>query len=369
MSKSVIVVGAGIIGSAFAMELAEAGANVTLVDRSGPASGATSKSFAWINAHETANADYAALRQASIARYRAFDPRLQDAMGMVWRGTLNCHGDAAALETEAAALTSMGHAARIIGANAIADLEPALTARPDAGLYCENEGAVDPAAATRAFARCAAEAGARIIYGCDVTALTMVSDRVTGIATTFGQLTADTVVLAGGAGTRALAQTVGVDIPMSNRFGVLLRTLPLQRFIERVVLLDGLDVRQERDGTVIAAPDFSGAPVAGGGETAAAIDPSAIATELRARLREWFSCPATPHVDVTTFGERPVPADGLPAIGRVPDREGLFVAVMHSGITLAPIVGLLGAREVLDDVDSDRLAPYRLDRFIQTVSS
>ena len=46
---SVVVVGAGIVGASLAYHLASAGAAVTLVERSRPASGVTARSFAWIN--------------------------------------------------------------------------------------------------------------------------------------------------------------------------------------------------------------------------------------------------------------------------------------------------------------------------------
>ena len=39
------------------------------------------------------------------------------------------------------------------------------------------------------------------------------------------------------------------------------------------------------------------------------------------------------------IGLRPLPSDGLPLIGPVPGVEGIYAAVMHSGITLAAIVG------------------------------
>ncbi|MCS5654718.1 MAG: FAD-dependent oxidoreductase, partial [Dehalococcoidia bacterium] len=47
---SVTVVGAGIVGSAIAYTLARRGAAVTVIDKGQPGGGATSHSFAWINA-------------------------------------------------------------------------------------------------------------------------------------------------------------------------------------------------------------------------------------------------------------------------------------------------------------------------------
>ena len=44
------VVGGGIVGTSICLHLARAGAEVTLFERESPAAGATSKSFAWLNA-------------------------------------------------------------------------------------------------------------------------------------------------------------------------------------------------------------------------------------------------------------------------------------------------------------------------------
>ena len=41
----------------------------------------------------------------------------------------------------------------------------------------------------------------------------------------------------------------------------------------------------------------------------------------------------------------------------------MYLAVMHSGVTLAPLIGRLAAQEILDDVRVDLLEPYRLERF------
>ncbi len=60
---------------------------------------------------------------------------------------------------------------------------------------------------------------------------------------------------------------------------------------------------------------------------------------------------------------RPMPADGLPIVGPVPGVDGVHVAVTHSGVTLAPVVGRLVAGEVVTGARADELGGVRPDRF------
>ena len=60
---------------------------------------------------------------------------------------------------------------------------------------------------------------------------------------------------------------------------------------------------------------------------------------------------------------RPTPADGFLVVGRLPGTERVSVAAMHSGITLAPAVGLFLADEILTGAREALLAPYRPERF------
>ena len=47
---AIVIVGAGVIGASIAYHLAQRGAQVIILEKERPASGATGKSFAWINA-------------------------------------------------------------------------------------------------------------------------------------------------------------------------------------------------------------------------------------------------------------------------------------------------------------------------------
>jgi D-hydroxyproline dehydrogenase subunit beta len=51
----------------------------------------------------------------------------------------------------------------------------------------------------------------------------------------------------------------------------------------------------------------------------------------------------------------------LPVVGQV--MPGLTLAVMHSGVTLAPLIAECVAAEVRGQGDDPQLAPFRLARF------
>ena len=62
-------------------------------------------------------------------------------------------------------------------------------------------------------------------------------------------------------------------------------------------------------------------------------------------------------------GYRPMPLDGLPVLGFTQTVPNVYIAVMHSGVTLAPLVGELSAIEIVEGTTVDLLSPYRLERF------
>ncbi len=68
-------------------------------------------------------------------------------------------------------------------------------------------------------------------------------------------------------------------------------------------------------------------------------------------------------LDRLTLGFRPIPSDEFPVVGSLPTLRDVHVAVMHSGVTLAAIMGRYSAVEVLKESRVDGLRPYRPERF------
>ena len=68
--EKIVVIGAGIMGASLAYALAGAGREVVVVDAALPASGASGRSFGWINASLFLSRAHFDLRLAGIAAHR-----------------------------------------------------------------------------------------------------------------------------------------------------------------------------------------------------------------------------------------------------------------------------------------------------------
>jgi glycine/D-amino acid oxidase-like deaminating enzyme len=190
----------------------------------------------------------------------------------------------------------------------------------------------------------------------------MSAGRVNGVVCEDGTtIDADRVVLAAGRGTEALAASAGVSVPMTTTPGLILHTEPLSPLFTRMILASWLHVRQQTDGTILAATDF------GGGEVND--DPERGAGVLLDLLRKNVRGCEHARIGRTTLGWRPLPADGFPIVGAPADACGLYVVTSHSGATLAPALGLFAAREIVEGVRDPMLAPYGPDRFARATAA
>ena len=350
----IAIVGAGIIGSALAWQLASRGARVIVVDEGIAANRATNGSFAWINAHRPDDPHYFALRLHSMRLWREMAAQIE---GLPLRigGTLNWEAPPDEIEELARALTDGGNPARLLARDRIRLLEPHLAEPPEVAIDAPDEGMANPDTIAQAFLEAAVAKGAETLSDVQVRGIAHVSGRVTGLETEGGNIAADHVVIAAGAATSALLATVDQALPMDTPLGLLIRTNPVPEVSKRIMTSAKLHVWQMADGRLIIGDDFGGTPV---GENRAV-------TEARVleQAQGYFAGVGTLRIDASTVAGRPVPEDGYPCVGRVPKIDNLYVATMHSGITLAPVMAMHMAGLMLDGVEAEALAPYGIERF------
>jgi glycine/D-amino acid oxidase-like deaminating enzyme len=272
-----------------------------------------------------------------------------------WCGSLLWDMPRAELDAYAAEHASWGYDIQGVDRTTIARIEPNLLDPPDFALRAAQEGAAEPAAATRLLLADAERRGAQILTKVAVSSLTRTEGAVVGVDTSEGLLAADEVVLAAGVGAPDLAGIAGIMLPITTPPGLIVHSRPVGKLLNGLVLAQRLHMRQTAEGRIIAGADFGGVdPGTEAEETA-----QALFAALKAMLRD----PENLELDFHTTGFRPTPKDGFPIVGRAGDVAGLYLAVMHSGVTLAPAIGLFAAGELLDGASEPLLAPYRLSRF------
>ncbi len=218
-----------------------------------------------------------------------------------------------------------------------------------------SDGAVDTVAVTQALIAAARSHGARLLSACPVTALRRSDGRVVGVETSTGFLPATTVVVTAGAQAPELCAPLGFHLPVSPSPALLVRCTAPAGLVRTLVATPRLEVREAAAGRLLIAASHQG--------EVDEQDLQRAGEEALRRLRDTFDGADDVRLDSVRLGARPMPVDGLPVIGPVPGAAEAYVAVMHSGVTLAPAVARLVADEVVRGVHAPELDGVRPDRF------
>ena len=357
-AAKVVIVGSGIIGASTALACQDLGAEVIVVDQ-GPLGGvASANSFGWINASFAETQAYFDLRNAALETFRSLGQRLELQAHVSWPGTLWWEDAGQDFEAQFASLTARGYGARRLDHDEIAALEPNLRECPAHALFTPMEGAAQAQSVAQSLLAHVAQRGGRLCPDQAVKAVHPSSGGGHIVQTSAGDLPCDFVILAtGAAACRGLA---GVEwaLPMANKRGMILQTRPVQTRIHHILMTPDVHFRQNPDGSLVAGEIFSG-------DLDPSEDASALADTVIARICQKLRGQPDVQLAEVKLGERPVPLDGLPVVGAVPGAPGVFLAVMHSGVTLGPLIGQLLAQEILQGSPSPLLSSFRASRFAE----
>jgi glycine/D-amino acid oxidase-like deaminating enzyme len=369
----VVVAGAGIVGASIAYHLAKAGASVTVIDKQGPASHATGGTFAWINATWAKTPrSYHSLSQDSVASWGSLHQELD--LPVRWGGSLEWFDNEPRQEKLAAQIAEQfewGERARMVDAAELAELEPNVDfgGATRAG-YSENDGTVDPVLATQKLLLAAEALGASIRYPCELADVSLQDGKLVAVKTSLGPIKADKLVLATGAQPDAGLRFAETDIPQRSTPGIIVTSKPMPRCLNRIISAPGIHLHQRDDGRLVVG-EQEGAPQDEGHMLRLAARPNhypnpIVAKQHAVRMfdvaKQFAPCTADAVVESVRIGWRPLPVDGHPVLGASPARPDVYLAIMHSGVTLAPIVGQLAAEELMGNVSIERLQEFRPGR-------
>ncbi|WP_219118236.1 FAD-binding oxidoreductase [Janthinobacterium sp. UMAB-56] len=343
--QRIVVIGAGIVGASLAYHLAAKGAQVTVVEAGGIASGVTGTSFAWINTSCAGTDPIAALRGAAIAAWRRLEVQVPG-LTVRWHGALS-YGTQDGRVSPSCILIERAR---------ISQLEPHLRQPPQQAIHEPQQGALDAVAATHALLTAARALGATVRTHTPVLGFIVQDGRVTGVETATGVLEADVIVLAAGTGTAALAQKLGASLPIHASPAIFLRYQAPRGLVRGIISSHAMEVRQDEDGTLLAAEDYV--------DDAPENQPAAIAQRTASAIREELAGAEALAPAFACIGLRPMPFDGVPIIGYLPTVKGVYVCAMHPGVVLAAIVGQLASEEIVDGQPASALEACRTARFL-----
>lgn len=375
-ARDVVVVGAGIVGTATAYELARRGVAVTLLDRADISSGTTGLGEGNALCSDKDAGPELDLAVVGLALFDELEALLGARVRIRRKGALIVHPDErtwAAEPARAARLRSAGVDARLADPDEVRVLEPRLTGAVHGALYVPGDLQCDPRAMARGLAAVAASHGADVRTGVEVTAI----EPGRGVRLSDGEVIgARAVVLAAGPWSAPLAASAGLDLPLEPRKGQLTRlrlTDPDPAFLRRKVV-DGsylLAVGSSDAGrqvSTVVETTWDGHVVVGSSRERCGFDASVdhdLARAVQARAARLVPDVGGLVVSSTWVGFRPWLPDHLPAIGPSRVAVGLWVATGHegAGVVLGPITGRLLAQAIAGERTAVDLAAFDPDRF------
>lgn len=355
----VVVVGAGLIGASIARRLAERGVRVEVVEATRPAGGTSLATFAWVNAVGKQPRAYFDLNVEGAAEHR----RLADELGGgTWYhsgGNLEWSSEIVELRAKVDRHRELGYPVEWLEPAHARELEPDAVIEDAAGVaFYPHDAWIDPVVLV---VRLLDHPRITARRGVPVTRLDTDHGRVHGVALADGRrIGGDAVVVATGPSAAELLEPIGFDLPMRHAPGLLALTEPAPVAVTRILHAPGVAVRPDGAGRLLLAADDLDKRIEPAGGDLSIAD---AADELLVRARRALPGLAGVPVEVTRLGRRALTADGMPAIGPVPGADGAYLATMHSGVTLAPLVGRLVAAELVDGTADDVLQDYRPARF------
>lgn len=356
---SIAVIGGGVIGMCTALELAAAGARVTVVEADALGSGSSGRSVGVCGTQFT-DPFGVLLRRHAFGRFRAWEEQGLTFNHIGYLRLARTEEQLARLERTLPLRVEAGFRSTVCGPADLARLVPDLSVDGLAGgSFGPDDGFLDPYELCTFLGARVRELGGEVRQQCRVTG----TDRKAGggyrLETTKGGLVADAVVNAAGAWAPRVAAMLGQDLHLHNErheaVSVVLER-PLPYTMPMVMdLLDGegtgLNFRHEREGELISEIHKV--------DVAESADPDrydetcsgASRDHLAALLLERLPGPAeTARLGRGWAGLYPVTADGRPFAGPVDAGEPRLVTAAGGGgygVQLAPVIGMAAADWVL----------------------
>ena len=345
----VVIVGAGIVGSACALECVKAGLKVALVEAKIIGGGATAAGMGHLVVMDDSEAQFA-LTDYSCKLWREVKEDLPqtveyEACGTIWVATDDEEMDE--VRRKERYYTERGVAVEVLDARALAEAEPNLRPGLTGGLRVPSDSVIYPPCAARYFVDSVVDAGATLFVGKAVRDINADGVRlVDGSAISAG-------VIVNAAGSWSPTLTSGIDV--KKRKGHLLITDRYPQFVRhQLVELGYLKSAHSVSSDSVAfniQPRKTGQMLIGSSRQYGVETPE-INTPMMNRMldRALEYMPSLRKLSAirTWTGFRAATPDKLPLIGPHAGQDRLYLATGHEGLGITTSLGT--ARLLVDQI-------------------
>jgi glycine/D-amino acid oxidase-like deaminating enzyme len=202
---TVAVIGAGIIGVATALELAERGVPVVLLEKGVIAGEQSSRNWGWCRQMGRDSREIPLVLE-SLKLWRGMNSRVDAETGYRQCGIVylaETDAELAAKEKwHSENAKAFGLDTKLVSGSEAERLQPGSTRAWKGALYTSADGRAEPFIAVPAMARQAQKLGVKIFQNCAVRGVETAAGKVTSVVTEKGTIACEQVVLAGGAWSR-----------------------------------------------------------------------------------------------------------------------------------------------------------------------
>ncbi len=374
----VVVIGAGVIGSSVAFQLAKLGAkNVLVLDRCTIGAGTTSQSSGILRTHYSVKENVELARKSwdVFNNFAAYVGDEEASCGLVKCGYLISSADDDKLEPLRASLAQQqdqGVTLSYLDAHQAKQLLP-IASFDDAALigYEPEAGFADAYMVATSFARSAKRGGVTVRENLAVDSLLMEGSRVVGVATPEGDIYCDMLVSTQNIWTPELAGWIGKPLPLTpERHAVLALScegapytfaMPVYKDLASIGMLY---CRSYGGSQMLVSEGIVGEKLNQSDAEQGDISLDYVA-EVGAQVAERFPAYEMAGLASSWTGVYDVTPDWNPVMGKVPGIQGLVVGFGFSGhgFKLSPTVGRVLAQAALGEATEVSLTPYSIERF------
>ena len=414
MSQHVVVVGAGIIGTACAHYLQQAGWQVTVIDKGKPGEGCSHGNCGFVcpshvlplTTPEALAKGFRSLfsRNSALSIPWRYDPTLWK---WLWNFSRRCnrknmiesaHGIAALLklsrdlyddlltkesidcewqtrgllfvfqsraamdhyaETDTLLRETFSMPARRFDGDEVSQLEPALKPGLAGGWLYESDAHLRPDKLMSSWQTLLRDRGVEFHFECELRTIVRNDTHATSVSTNNGDITTDAVVIATGAMTPLLKDELGCRIPIQPGKGYSL-TMPRPTPCPSYPLIF-------EEHSVAITPWQSGYRIGSTMEFTgydSSLSPKRLQF-LRDGASHYLLQSECEPILETWYGWRPMTYDSLPIIDFSPKYSNVLIVAGHNmlGLSMGPVTGLLAAEMLGRKKTSLDVGPYSLQRF------